>query len=260
MNPLQSLLSGLLIAFSTKIHAYSVPNSNLSSISPIVTVKNGTYSGFYLPSFDQDVFLGIPYSYAPTAPYRFLPARPLNSTWKGVRNATNYGHTCPSADATDLSLPYGMSEDCLYVNIVRPSKIEEGNRLPILFWIHGGSYQTGASSFPQYNLTYVVSRSAEMGTPIVAVSVNYRKGPWGLMYGDAIKAEGNENLAIKDVMLALRWTKENILAFGGDPEKITIQGESSGSFMVGQLVVAEAGKGERLFHQAIQLVHFLHYF
>lgn len=251
MRIFKLLLLGLLSA-SSHINAHSIPNYNISSSSPTVTVKNGTYYGLYLPSFDQDVFLGIPYSYPPTAPYRFLPARPLNSSWTGLRNATNYGHTCPSADTTDLALPYGMSEDCLYVNVIRPASISKDRKLNILFWIHGGSYQTGASSLPNYNLTYIVNRSVEIGTPILAVSVNYRKGPWGLMYGDAIKAEGNENLAIKDVMLALRWVKENIEAFGGDPEKITIQGESSGSFMVGQLVVAGAGKGEQLFHQAIQ--------
>lgn len=91
-----------------------------------------------------------------------------------------------------------------------------------------------------------------MLSPIIAVSVNYRKGPWGLMYGEEIKKEGNENLAIKDVQLALRWVKENLDAFGGNIENVTIQGESSGSFMVGQLIVAGAGKTEKLFHQSIQ--------
>ncbi|KAL3418563.1 carboxylesterase family protein [Phlyctema vagabunda] len=219
---------------------------------PTVSVKNGTYSGVYLPTFNQDIFLGIPYSYPPTAPYRFLPAQPLNTTWEGTRNASNYGHTCPSASESDLALPYGMSEDCLFLNVVRPAFNFTAKKLPILFWIHGGSYQFGASSLPNYNLTYIVERSVELSTPIIAVSVNYRKGPWGLIYGEEIKKEGNENLAIKDVQLALRWTKENLGAFGGDVDKITIQGESSGSFMVGQLIVAGAGKTEKLFHQSIQ--------
>ena len=232
---------------STAVYASAIPGH-----LPTVAVKNGTYSGMYLPTFDQDIFLGIQYSYPPIAPYRFLPARPLNSTWQGVRNASTYGHTCPSAAASDLALPYGMSEDCLYLNIVRPATRDPNKKLPILFWIHGGSYQTGASSLPNYNLTYLVERSVEISSPIIAISVNYRKGPWGLMYGDEIKEEGNENLAIKDVILALRWVQENISAFGGDVDKITIQGESSGSFMVGQLIVAGAGKWEPLFHQSIQ--------
>ncbi|TAQ88359.1 hypothetical protein B7494_g3302 [Chlorociboria aeruginascens] len=164
----------------------------------------------------------------------------------------SFGELDTEIRAKYLILPYGMSEDCLYLNVVRPSKMEPRKKLPILFWIHGGSYQAGASSLPNYNLTYIVQRSMEMGTPIIAVSVNYRKGPWGLIYGDEIKEEGNENLAIKDVILALRWVKENLGAFGGDAEKVTIQGESSGSFMVGQLIVAGAGKDEQLFHQAIQ--------
>lgn len=241
-----SILDSSLLP-SIAAHASAIP-----IYLPTVTVKNGTYSGVYLPNFDQDIFLGIPYSYPPTAPYRFLPARPLNTTWEGVRNTSTYGNTCPSAYATDLALPYGMSENCLYLNVVRPSTRDPNEKLPILFWIHGGSYQTGASSLPNYNLTYIVDRSVELSSPIIAVSVNYRKGPWGLMYGDEIKEEGNENLAIKDVMLALRWVKENLDAFEGDVEKVTIQGESSGSFMVGQLIVAGAGKWEPLFHQSIQ--------
>ncbi|RDW75951.1 hypothetical protein BP5796_06772 [Coleophoma crateriformis] len=245
-----SLLSSAVLAFLASCGS-AAAITNYTTV-PSVKVKNGTYTGVYLPNFDQDIFLGIPYSYPPVAPFRFLPARPLlNETWVGTRNASNYGHTCPSAAATDLALGYGMSEDCLFLNVVRPSSRPATN-LPVLFWIHGGSYQTGASSLPNYNLTYIVERSVEIGSPIVAASVNYRKGPWGLMYGDEIKKEGNENLAIKDVQLALRWVKENIAAFGGDPEKVTIQGESSGSFMVGQLIVAGAGKTEQLFHQSIQ--------
>lgn len=254
MFPSQTLLLASLVL--TTLDPSILPTvlaSASSNSTPIVTIANGTYSGVYLPNFDQDIFLGIPYSYPPVAPYRFLPARPLlNETWTGVRNASNYGHTCPSAYASDLALPYGMSEDCLYVNVVRPSNRDPNEKLPILFWIHGGSYQTGASSLPNYNLTYIVERSVELSSPIIAVSVNYRKGPWGLMYGEEIKKEGNENLAVKDVLLALKWVQENLGAFGGDTSKVTIQGESSGSFMVGQLVVAGAGKWEPLFHQSIQ--------
>lgn len=241
------LLVGFVLSGALKVSAGIVPSG-----PPEVTVKNGTYRGRYLASFSQDLFLGIPYSLPPVAPYRFLPARSINETWTGVRYATNYSNTCPSADSGDLSLPYGMSEDCLTINVVRSSSTQAGDKLPILFWIHGGSYQAGSSSLPNYNLTYLVNRSIELGTPIVAASINYRKGPWGFMYGDEIKAEGTENLAIKDAMLALRWVKENIDAFGGDPSRITIQGESAGSFMVGQLIVAQAGKGEQLFQGAIQ--------
>ncbi|KAI9737703.1 MAG: hypothetical protein M1818_005707 [Claussenomyces sp. TS43310] len=230
---------------------FGVRAEDVVHLPPTAQVKNGTYAGVYLPTFDQDIFLGVPYSYPPIAPYRFLPARSLNASWEGSRNASTYGHTCPSAAESDLELPYGMSEDCLFVNIVRPSSLVD-RKLPILFWIHGGSYQQGASSLPNYNLSYIVQRSVEMSSPIIGVSVNYRKGPWGLMYGTEIKREGNENLAIKDVMLALRWVKENLAAFGGDVNRVTIQGESSGSFMVGQLIVAGAGKWEPLFHQSIQ--------
>jgi carboxylesterase type B len=239
-----SALLGVLVSgfFATTSSAAYVPS---------VTVKNGTYNGVYLPSFDQDIFLGIPYSLPPVAPYRFLPARSLNTSWAGTRNASAYGNTCPSATASDLSLPYGMSEDCLSLNVVRPSG-SAGMNLPILFWIHGGSYQSGAASLTNYNLSYIVDRSVEMGKPIIAVSINYRKGPWGLMYGEEIKKEGVENLAIKDALLALRWVKENLGAFGGDVGAVTIQGESAGSFMVGQLIVAGAGRMERLFHKAIQ--------
>lgn len=81
-----------------------------------------------------------------------------------------------------------MSEDCLSVNVVRPAGIAEDAKLPVIVWIHGGSYQVGSSGRPDYNLTYFVERSAQVGKPVVAASINYRKGGWGNMYSIEIQA------------------------------------------------------------------------
>jgi len=101
-----------------------------------------------------------------------------------VRTVTQYGDACPDNEP-DEDAAYGMSENCLSINIVRPSNAS--GQLPVLFWIHGGSYQGGTSGLPYYNLTYIVQRSVEIGKPIIAASTNYRKGGWGNMYSIEIQ-------------------------------------------------------------------------
>lgn len=217
---------------------------------PTVSVLNGTYEGLYLPSFDQDIFLGIPYAQDTGGPNRFRIPQSLSTTWNGTREAKQYGHTCP--DPTDAE--YGMSEDCLNINIIRPAGLssEQYSKLPVAVWIHGGSYQVGTSALPNYNLTYIVQRSVEIGQPIIATSINYRKGGWGMLYSREVQGSGQTNLALRDMRKGLAWIQENIEAFGGDKNSVTIWGESAGSFAVGQLVLSYGGRTDNLFHRSIQ--------
>ncbi|KAJ4393943.1 hypothetical protein N0V93_003160 [Gnomoniopsis smithogilvyi] len=218
---------------------------------PYVTTLNGTYSGLHLPKFQQDLFLGMPYAQDTGGSNRFLIPQSLTETWNGTRPATFYGPACPDEDVDTDSI-YGMGEDCLSINVVRPTGLNVSDSLPIMFWIHGGSYQTGTSGLPDYNLSYIVQRSVEIHKPVIAVSINYRKGGWGLLYSREVQGTGNTNLALRDMRKALAWTQENIKAFGGNASQVTIWGESSGSFAVGQLLMSYGGRTDGLFHRSIQ--------
>ncbi|KAL6712602.1 hypothetical protein ACN47E_000479 [Coniothyrium glycines] len=222
----------------------------VSAAEPAVKVLNGTYEGLYLPTYHQDVFLGIPFAQDTGGQNRFRVPQSLNSTWNGTRTAKQYGHTCP--DPTDAE--FGMSEDCLNINVVRPAGLNasEAAKLPVAVWIHGGSYQVGTSALPNYNLTFIVQRSVEIGQPIVAASINYRKGAWGMLYSREIQGTGQTNLALRDMRKGLAWISENIGAFGGDKDSVTIWGESAGSFAVGQLLMSYGGETDGLFHRTIQ--------
>jgi carboxylesterase type B len=219
--------------------------------TPTVTLLNGTYEGLYLPSFDQDIFLGIPFAQDTGGQNRFLVPQSLNSTWNSTRLAQQYGHACPD-NRPDQDAMYGMSEDCLNINIVRPAGLSPGAKLPVLLWIHGGSYQVGTSALPNYNLTYLVSRSVAIGQPIIAASINYRKGGWGMLYSREMQGSGNTNLALRDMRMGLSWISENIPLFGGNKDSVTIWGESAGSFAVGQLLMSYGGRTDNLFHASIQ--------
>ncbi|GME48397.1 extracellular lipase [Neofusicoccum parvum] len=218
---------------------------------PVVAVRNGSYAGLHLPQFGQDLFLGMPYAQDAGGANRFRVPQALTETWNGTRPATNYSHACPDADPADDAV-YGMSENCLSVNVVRPAGLGAEAKMPVLVWIHGGSYQQGTSGLPNYNLTYIVQRSVEIGKPIIGASINYRKGGWGNMYSIEIQGSGNTNIALRDMRKALAWIQENIEPFGGDPGSVTIWGESSGSFAVGQLLMTYGGRTDGLFHRSIQ--------
>lgn len=221
-----------------------------TSANPTVTILNGTYEGIYAPTFNQDLFLGIPYAQDTSGVNRFRIPQALNETWPGTRDAKNYSNACPDPQS-DADGIYGMSEDCLSINIVRPTGYENAT-LPIMFWIHGGSYQVGTTGLSTYNLSYIVQRSVEIDRPILAASINYRKGAWGNMYSQEIAGSGNTNLALRDMRQALAWVSENIAFFGGDKDRVTIWGESSGSFAVGQLLMTYGGRTDGLFHASIQ--------
>jgi para-nitrobenzyl esterase len=189
------------------------------------------------------VFRGIPYAEPPVHKLRFKPPVP-RQRWDGIRNATRFGEIVPQTDQSPIDamgLPEGVTQgdDCLNLNVWTP---EPGRAsLPVLVWIHGGSFKYGTGSCPGYD----GATFAREG--IVTVTLNYRLGVAGFLYiGDR---PGSGNFGLLDQIAALEWVQENIAAFGGDPSRVTVAGESAGGFSIGQLLVAPAARG--LFNRAI---------
>lgn len=192
------------------------------------------------------IWRGVPYARAPVGPLRFRPPEPP-LPWTGIRDATRFG---PAAvQITDhvfvQDVPAAQSEDCLHLNIWSPDA--DGMRRPVLVWIHGGAFVFGSGQNPWYDGTAFAAQG-----DIVVVTINYRLGPFGFLHlveagGGAYAASGNAGLL--DQVAALRWVRDNIAAFGGDPARVTIAGESAGSMSVGALMTMPAASG--LFGQAI---------
>jgi para-nitrobenzyl esterase len=176
-------------------------------------------------------------------PARFEPAVPLN--WSAstdlIINATEYGPVCWQPSPPYFGAPQ-MDEQCLYLNIFRPVSHtpEEGGAnatlLPIMVWVHGGSFVNGAGSDPSFD-------GAELAVTqgVLVVSINYRLGPLGFMAMDAAGTRGMNGLL--DQVLALRWVRQHAMAFGGDPDRVTVFGESAGSLSTCILAVSPAAKG-----------------
>ncbi|KAI1333479.1 lipase [Xylariaceae sp. FL0016] len=216
-----------------------------NNTTPTAKTLNGTYEGLYLPQWDQDVFLGMPYAQPPTGALRYRWPRSLNTTFDDLRNATQYGYSCMQYGQT-----FSLSEDCLTINVVRPAGTPS-SPLPVLVWIYGGGLYAGSTADPQYNLSGIVQVSQEMGQPVVAVSMNYRLGPWGFLQTAQLLAEGSSNAGLLDQRLALHWIQENIRGFGGDPSKVVLWGESAGAQGIAYHLFARGGRDDGLFRGAI---------
>ncbi|KAL3429484.1 Alpha/Beta hydrolase protein [Aspergillus tetrazonus] len=217
-----------LLTLSLGISATSFPRGNAGA--PTARVKNGTYEGVYSPEYDQDFFLGVPFAQPPVNDLRFRLPQSLNATWEGTRDAKDYSLLCVGYGLDQTF--YNQSEDCLYLNIVRPAGYDQ-EKLPVGFWIHGGGFSNGGGGDQRYNLSFIVEQSVKIGKPIIGVSINYRLSLWGFLHSNEVVGEGITNLGLRDQRLALHWVQENIAAFGGDPGKVTIFGESAGAASVG---------------------------
>ncbi|XP_013080163.2 LOW QUALITY PROTEIN: cocaine esterase-like [Biomphalaria glabrata] len=189
-------------------------------------------------------YLGVPYAKPPTGPRRFKQPEPPNS-WSGVRDAVTLGPKCPQLDELDPFDPTPISEDCLNLNIYSPTEpTSQGTApstslLPVMVWIHGGSFSMGSGS--KYNGSVLASRG------VVVVTVNYRLDILGFLSTADSIIPGNFGLL--DQIMALQWIQANIQFFGGDPQMVTIFGESSGAACVSLLVLSPLSKG--LFQRAI---------
>ncbi|KAF7548776.1 hypothetical protein G7Z17_g6826 [Cylindrodendrum hubeiense] len=222
------------------------------NIPPTIKVKNGTYEGKHVASYDQDLFLGIPYAQPPVGDLRLRNPQSLNTTFK-KRSATEYADSCVGY-GNSAAWPFTLSEDCLTLNIVKPTKSEgkkNAKLLPVGVFIHGGGWSQDYSANAVYNLSFIVEESVNAGKPFIGVSVDYRLSFWGFMASQDILDAGVANLGLKDQRLALHWVNENIKAFGGDPKKVTIWGESAGGGNVGYHATAFGGRDDGLFRGII---------
>ena len=189
------------------------------------------------------VYRGIPFAAPPTGELRWRPPQPT-SPWEGVRHADKFAPECVQRPGQGESP--SMSEDCLYLNIWTPAK-SASDRVPVLVWIYGGGFNAGATSVPTYS-GEVLARKG-----VVLVSIAYRVGALGFLAHPALSAESPEhvsgNYGLLDMIAGLQWIKKNIAAFGGDPNKVTIFGESAGGIAVSMLCGSPLAKG--LFEGAI---------
>ncbi|GAA5917748.1 hypothetical protein JCM6882_001313 [Rhodosporidiobolus microsporus] len=218
--------------------------------SPTATVANGTVEGVHLPTFSQDAFLGVPFAQPPLGDLRLRKPRSLETKYEGgVYEAKEYSTFCAGVGYDNW--PYESSEDCLYLNIVRPAGTTAEDKLPVGFWIHGGGFYMGGSGDLRYNSSWVVQRSVEMNKPIIHVSTNYRTAALGFMNSAELQAAGEQNFGLYDQRLALQWVNENIVAFGGDASKVTIYGESAGASSVGYHLLGYGLESTPLFRAGI---------
>lgn len=145
---------------------------------------------------------------------------------------------------------FNLSEDCLTINVVRPS-VRSTGPLPVLVWVYGGGLYAGSTADPQYNLSAIVQVSQDLGQPVIAVSINYRLGQWGFLQTAQLLAEGSSNAGLLDQRLAFHWIRENIAAFGGDPDRVVAWGESAGAQSIAYHLFAYDGRDDKLFRGAI---------
>ncbi|XP_067006819.2 esterase FE4 [Anabrus simplex] len=204
---------------------------------PIITLPQGALKGRKVTPDNLSpyyTFLGIPYGKPPVGNLRFkapVPAEP----WNGTLEVLQVGNKCkqPGASASD--------EDCLYLNVYTPELPGSGSLKPVMVWIHGGGFLTGSGTYLPQGPQLLVNEG------IVYVSMNYRLGIFGFLSTEDEVVPGNAGM--KDQVLALRWVQQNIAAFGGDPNQVTIAGQSAGGASVQYHLLSPMSKG--LFHGAI---------
>lgn len=211
----------------------------------VIATKNGALRGRFM-AFKTGInggyfgFQGIKYGKAPVGNRRFKAPLP-ETPWKGIKPALREGSSCPHRNM--ILDNFKGNEDCLYLNVYTPRlpDSESKPKLPVLFWIHGGGFQFGNGNAFLYGPDYLITED------IVIVTFNYRLGALGFLNTGTPDAPGNAGL--KDQVLALKWVRDNIKYFGGDPEEITIAGQSAGSASVHYLLMSPLTKG--LFKRAI---------
>lgn len=211
-----------------------------------VRVKNGLLQGSSGLDSNVRVFKGVPYATPPVGKLRWQPPQPAPN-WDGVRKAEAFGPRCMQANLfSDMKFRDSMSEDCLYLNIWTPAK-SDAEKLPVMLWIHGGGFAAGSASEPRQDGELLAKKG------VVVVGINYRLGLFGFLAHPELTRESPHNASgnygLMDQVAALQWVRDNIAAFGGDPQRVTIFGESAGSMSVSALMASPLAKG--LFHRAI---------
>ena len=206
--------------------------------SNIIETKTGKIQGYKEEGLE--IFKGIPFAEPPIGKLRFSPPVSKQS-WEGVLNTTEYG-PCSFQGHSELEEYFGKlepeSEDCLSLNIWTPTT--DGGKRPVMFWIHGGAFMIGGGTDPMYDGSALALRG-----DIVVVTINYRLGSFGFLYGKGIPP----NVGSQDQLMALKWVNDNIASFGGDPSNVTIFGESAGGYSV--LALCTMSKAKGLFRRVI---------
>ena len=240
------LLVALFFACTT---APKTDNIDVNSVQ----LKSGKVSGKTSDDQAVKIFMGVPFAAPPVGDLRWKAPQPVAS-WEGVR-------ACVTPPASAIQAPpkpfmcwskefmapeSPLSEDCLYLNVWTTAKTAQ-DKLPVMVWIHGGAFTSGSGTVPLYNGEAMSRKGA------VFVTINYRLGIFGFLAHPELSAESelktSGNYGILDQIAALKWVKENIAAFGGDLNNVTIDGQSAGAFSVNMLVVSPLAKG--LFQKAI---------
>jgi para-nitrobenzyl esterase len=212
----------------------------------VVKIDSGLLSGASQDGVRS--YKGIPYAASTAGQNRWKPPQPV-AAWSGTREATAFGKDCPQAPYPQTSIfyrpPRPQSEDCLCLNVWTAAKA--GEKRPVMVWIHGGALTRGSGATPTYDGTNYAKKG------VVLVTINYRLGPLGFLAHPELTAESahksSGNYGLLDQIAALKWVQKNIAQFGGDPRRVTIFGESAGSWSVNALVATPLAKG--LFHRAI---------
>lgn len=195
---------------------------------PVVVLPQGRIIGLELgieAGYPQilEAFRGVPYAQSTAGERRFMPPLPMNASDE-IFDASLFRDKCPAGPAAFGS----QSEDCLNANIYRPKERGENQRLPVVIHFHGGAFNFGAGDSSRL-LSHFVAWSQE---PMLAVAFNYRIGAFGFLAGKVMHKAGLLNAGLRDQVMLMEWVKENIAAFGGDPDNVTVMGSSAGAHSV----------------------------
>ncbi|KAJ1520965.1 hypothetical protein ONE63_004040 [Megalurothrips usitatus] len=278
LGPALTLGVVLLAGWSAESFAAPLDSASDKDDTPVVHTPQGDVVGVLSTSASGNKFMafyGIPYAKPPTGDLRFKDPQPADK-WEGVLAARREGHMCMQPTSPMKRFAYvmqkmaglaktlgrlpnvgrfaakhmtQMSENCLFLNVYVPGidsevMLQESppeTPMPVLVFIHGGAFFMGSSDSMMYGADYLMDKG------VVVVTLNYRLGPLGFLTTNSTDAPGNAG--IKDQRLAMRWVRDNIRAFGGDPDRVTIYGESAGSYSVHMHVLSPGSKG--LFRAAI---------
>jgi para-nitrobenzyl esterase len=216
-----------------------------------LSLDAGLVSGAEVGDSGIRVFKGLPFAAPPVGDLRWRAPQPVPA-WEGVRDATEFGDVCiqpPGQGRLNIAAMEGsppMSEDCLYLNVWTPAA-SSVDRLPVMVYFFGGAFTEGAGSVPLYDGTALAEKGA------VVVTMNYRLGAFGFFAHPALTADSSSkssgNYGIMDMLASLEWVQENIAAFGGDPDNVTIFGQSAGAMAIASLIASPRAAG--LFDRAI---------
>lgn len=238
------LVGGFLLAFLLPTRAQQ---------NSLVKTENGFISGITNREGDLRIYKGIPFAAPPLGELRWAAPKPV-ANWDGIRACNKFSPSAMQLPPVPffvwskefLTPAEPISEDCLYLNVWTPAK-KADEKLPVLVWIHGGAFTSGSGACPVYDGEGIARKG------VVFVTINYRLGVFGFLAHPGLTAESginaSGNYAFLDQIAALQWVQRNIAVFGGDPDRVTIAGQSAGAFAVNVLVASPRARG--LFHRAI---------